>query len=665
MAYGLKYYGTFKNYFDETITINIYGRDYSGASEEVLFLEGSECIVSYPGDDTNIYNPIFGSQAKVTMISETDFQFIDLHSSDSRGYRLDVLKAGSLDWRGWVIPDLFSEPYVAPPYPVTITARCGLGELKDREIPETMTKLLTTSDLVIDVDSFVNLYTIIGNGLLGIETDLPLNDCINVHHVLSATTNDSAIYDTYIDLKSYEGLTYYEAISDILKTFGARLYQQNGEWWIVRVKEFEQTISARKWTINRPNNNSFVLSETKLTTFQIGRPVESDIVNNSPSLDILPAWKKFSIVQNVKRKGSLLKNSDFSKWEGLYEDNREEPVDFKIKEWIESDEDLLSLFFDESGEKFGIFADFTDINSPLPTPRGYISQTVQNIDISTTQRARFNFTFKAIRTSISGSVTNFSIKIQTNGLPYNYYLKLNDDNELEWTTTEFQSFVRVEDIPVGSPSKPTSFETVQITTPGLISVGSLTVTIYGALNARLCIKEASCKILDRNEVEYPDLKINTEVVNENNIYIPDDLEVIGGDLQDIPNNRHIWQNYYAESDGDPTVDWNEIGETDENTLLKILANDYKSRVFQPQFKLSLPILSQNIQFDSSIVDYQILPKKYICNSAEINYRTNIFDGVFIEFADWEGAPWILADGTWNDDGIWVDSETWNDTDPTP
>lgn len=22
--------------------------------------------------------------------------------------------------------------------------------------------------------------------------------------------------------------------------------------------------------------------------------------------------------------------------------------------------------------------------------------------------------------------------------------------------------------------------------------------------------------------------------------------------------------------------------------------------------------------------------------------------------------WILADGTWNDNGIWIDTETWND-----
>jgi len=664
MSYALRYYGTFKNYYDETITVNIYKNGYSGSSEEVKFLEGSECIVSYPGDDDNIYNPIFGSQAKVTMISETDFQYIELHTSNSRDYKLDILKAGNLDWRGWVLPDLFSEPYIAPPYPVTITARCGLGELKETDMPETMTKLLTGSSLVIDISNFVNLYTIIGNALLSIETDLDLNDCINVHHELSATTNDSALYDTYIDLASYKDLSYYDAISDILKTFGARLYQQNGEWWITRVKELEDILSVRKWDIRRPINNSFTLTETKLTTFQIGKPVDSPIVNNSPSLDILPAWKEFNIIQKTERKGSLLKNSDFSEWTNLYDDNRDEAVDFELKEWESDDLDKISLKYEEDGTPLA-YLPTTDLTStPQSEPPIKISQTINNINVTVSQRFRFKFQIKLYAGS-GGTTGNVIIKIKTNGLPFDYYLDLNSDGETEWKTTSFQSFIEIEDIPVGRLNKPTSWENIQITTPGVLSEGSLTVEIYGLSKTNLLIKEASCQILDRNEVQYPDTETKFTVVNSDNIYKPDDVEVIGGDLQDIANNRHIWKNFYAESDGKPTVDWNEIGESEDYQLLKILANDYKKRLSTPQFKLSIPILSQTIQFDSCIVDYQVLPKKYICNSAELNYRTNIFKGVYMEFAAWEGADWILEDGTWNDDGIWIDSETWNDTDPVP
>jgi hypothetical protein len=35
-------------------------------------------------------------------------------------------------------------------------------------------------------------------------------------------------------------------------------------------------------------------------------------------------------------------------------------------------------------------------------------------------------------------------------------------------------------------------------------------------------------------------------------------------------------------------------------------------------------------------------------------------GIFHEIGAWSGAPWILEDGTWNDNGIWIDGEVWND-----
>ena len=100
-------------------------------------------------------------------------------------------------------------------------------------------------------------------------------------------------------------------------------------------------------------------------------------------------------------------------------------------------------------------------------------------------------------------------------------------------------------------------------------------------------------------------------------------------------------------------------------LIELTLEDYNAFYYQPQFKLSLPILSENIKFDSSIVDYQVLPKKYVCNSAKIDVRQGIFNGTFIEFGAWEGADWILKDGTWNDDGVWQDDELWYDSDPTP
>ena len=687
MSYGLKYYAEFKDYFDNDITVNIYGRDFAGASTEVKLIKESEVIINYPGDDRNLYHTIFGSQAKIKMLSESNFQFLNLHSSDSRGHRVDILKNDTLDWRGWILPDLFNEPYIAPPYPVEITARCGLGELKERDVPATMTKLLKGTSLVIDVDSFVNLYTIIGNGLLGIETSLPLNDCINLHHTLDADSNDSALFDTYVDLSMYEGMTYYEVFEDILKTFGARIYQQNGEWWIVRVDEFREELTCRKWTVNRPVNNSFVLSETKLTTFLVGKPSYSSstgglIVNNSPSLDILPAWKEFNIIQELKKKESIFKNSFFEDWENDYLPNTTGRLQtsFFIKDWIEPYKGFAKRHIDSEGNSFvQLEPEYTGLGLKQ------IISDVENLDLyAIKQKLKFKFEFDIISYDTKIETAKFAIMIKIEGLPFDYYLvpDTTSDYEFSWSTT--REIIEVGNIDVSyyggryNRNGRVNFDwkTFEFVAPGFKSDGDLIIEILPAYrdiwtnvtstkNIRLRLNEVSCKIVDINEIEFSEeSKINT-VVNSNNIYKPDDIEVLLGDLQDIPNNIHIWSNFLAKDDGDHTVDWKEKGGTTKLPILTILANDIVKRVGKPQFKLSVPILSPVIEFDSCIVDF-LVPlvsgKKYLCNSASKNYQTGIFQGEYIEFSEWENLIWILAEGTWNDYGVWLDTETWNDDD---
>jgi hypothetical protein len=38
----------------------------------------------------------------------------------------------------------------------------------------------------------------------------------------------------------------------------------------------------------------------------------------------------------------------------------------------------------------------------------------------------------------------------------------------------------------------------------------------------------------------------------------------------------------------------------------------------------------------------------------------MFHGTWHEIGIAPEAPWILDNGTWNDEGIWVDGEVWND-----
>ena len=655
MSYGLKYFNEFKNYYDETVRIEILGRDFAGTATEVKTL-ATPLIVSYPGNDRELYNPIIGSQVTINLLSETNFQFIDLHNSDARAHRVDIYKETVLFWRGWLLPDLFSEPYVAPPYEVSITARCGLGELKEIPFPETI-QAYTQSEPDGTEVTFANIYSIICQALRQIETDLDLNDCINVYSNENDEELDSPLPQTYVNVSMYSGKNYYEVITDILLTYGARLYQMDCEWWVVRIKEVAGTMVTKKTDLV----GTFIsLDNTKVTAFQIGRPAGSQIVNNSPQLDINPAWKQFNWVQDLGKKDSIFLNSKFEKWV-------EYPVtvrntNWRITKWIEPEYGFLRRFIESNGDYFAQFGS-------APDSAKFIYQTL-NVVQSVNQTVLFKFVFDVLSQFTGIDEGRFKFEIKITGQSETQYLRLNTANDFEWVTS--QNYILVQDIiptyqggRYSRNSSNANWKTYEFQTSGFPIDGELTFTIFGCTTITILrLKEASIILINgTNKQEFYDNDLITNVIiNQNNVYEPEDIKVVGGDLPDVTNEVLIWENGYRDSAGDATHVWHERGSSIELPLLQLIGIDY-GNIFQlPQFKLSVPILSQSIKFDSCIVDYLVLPKKYICGSAEIDMQTCIFSGTYIEFSAWDGSPWILETGYWNDEGIWIDEETWKDDD---
>lgn len=658
MSYGLKYWNEFADYYDRTVRIEILGKDFTGSSTEVKTL-ATPLISNYPGDDNNLYNPIIGKQVTINLLSESNFQFIDLHNSDARAHRVDIYRSSVLEFTGWIVPDLFTEPYIAPPYPVSVTARCGLGELKEIDIPESIENLPRAA---YTGDAYMpDLYSLIGYYLLEIETSVYLNEAVNIYHDENDETDRSPLADTNINIAAYEGKTVYEAISDILLTFGARLYQMDGEWWVVRAKEMAETLTVRRWTMSRTASNTFTVDTSKLTTFLVSRPAGNQIVNESPQLDINPAWKKFKWIQDLGKYESFLLNSKFQEWENYYVTERNQS--WKIKNWIEPGMGFLRRFTETDGSYFAQFGE----EGPAYFIYNYI-----DVKESENQYLSFKLVFDILANTTSIDDDTFRIEVRIVGAT-TYYLKLNSSDEMVWTTTP--SYIDISDILVTYSgarynrfASNANWKTYEFQTDGFPGDGQFVIRVYGSQGPTigkstvLRIKECSILLLDEEKEPYLD-ELQTEIiVNENNIYKPDEIEIVGGDLPDVTNANRIWENGYRDSLGVPTIEWHERDSSTELPILQLIGEDYKQIFKLPQFKLSIPILSQSTKFDSCIVDYFILPKKYICASAEYDYQSCIFNGIFIEFSVWEGAKWILEDGTWNDDGIWIDDETWKDND---
>lgn len=112
-------------------TVDIEERDYEGAITEVK--GGSDPIVrNWTGESVeDIFTPLIAYKLDLTLLSQTDFQFLELFTQDDRKYRVRCYRDDVLNFEGFIPPSLYSEPYyIEYNYHVSITATDQIGTLK-------------------------------------------------------------------------------------------------------------------------------------------------------------------------------------------------------------------------------------------------------------------------------------------------------------------------------------------------------------------------------------------------------------------------------------------------------------------------------------------------------------------------------------------------------
>jgi len=100
----------------------------------------SGIVLNWNGGDTKDETAIVSSELNFDMLTKTadDAAFINFFTGDE--HRFKVMIKDSVDdaiiWQGYVLPDLYSEPYKNVCFFVSFTATDGLGRLKGKYLPE-------------------------------------------------------------------------------------------------------------------------------------------------------------------------------------------------------------------------------------------------------------------------------------------------------------------------------------------------------------------------------------------------------------------------------------------------------------------------------------------------------------------------------------------------
>ena len=124
--YGLKYEFSRTSTNGADILITIHKKWYEG--EGIKRALGRAPIIKRENKDH-----IYGTSCELYLECKVDGEFAEMYTSDPYEYRVSVYKNDTLLWIGYVSPELYSEPDIAPPYDVQVIATDGLGELKNKD----------------------------------------------------------------------------------------------------------------------------------------------------------------------------------------------------------------------------------------------------------------------------------------------------------------------------------------------------------------------------------------------------------------------------------------------------------------------------------------------------------------------------------------------------
>ena len=238
MAYGVLYefHRTSTNGADFLITISQKG--YDG---EVKRRALGRAPVMKRENNGHIY----GTSCELYAECLVDGEFSHLYTSNAYEFKVEVYKNNNIIWMGYVSPELYSEPDIAPPYDVQIIATDGLGELKNFSFEKRgVASIINHIDFLMDKT--------------GIETSWNVVSGLRYVNESGVASNDKDILDVKVNLDHESGSTYYEVLQNLLASLNANITQLNGKYLIFRETDF----------INKSNGewvDAFDVNGTKIT----------------------------------------------------------------------------------------------------------------------------------------------------------------------------------------------------------------------------------------------------------------------------------------------------------------------------------------------------------------------------------------------------------------
>ena len=244
MAYGLRYTLT-QELRDETIQIvKIYKKDYSGS---VKVYEPTSIILQPNSNEEDPIGGIISSQLNVSFIisTEDDYtNFPDLLNFDDTLYYVELVINNLIKWKGFLFNDYIDVAFTTGNQVVNIVCVDGLSLIKYNNF-----------DTNNSINSVIPLINLIGTCLSNINYRVASNlfACCSYYAEGMLDRGDGGQYEPFaqsaIYIRDVINVDYYTILDNIVQTFGCRLFQSNGDWYILPINSMASTVYFTKYTI--------------------------------------------------------------------------------------------------------------------------------------------------------------------------------------------------------------------------------------------------------------------------------------------------------------------------------------------------------------------------------------------------------------------------------
>ena len=284
MAYGKKYEFIFESSNGAEVEIDVLQDGYSGSSTQ-------RPLGGAPVLRQQLSGGVAGSSLAFTPECHVDGEFSQFYTTDAKEFKVELYRNSVKIWSGFIVPELYSEPDIAPPYDVNITAADGLGELKRYDfLPQGKVTLHAL---------FVNLLSYTGQSL-------DLNYISKLTY--SGTAYNAFFTNTYIDVDYKVGETCYDVLQYLLATFHATVSYYNGCWLIARENDVTFNASDQPvYITNAGVASAYTDGLMDVTAMGAGGlwPVDFTSTSVDPALKSVEVKAPWNLVSGLVNSGML------------------------------------------------------------------------------------------------------------------------------------------------------------------------------------------------------------------------------------------------------------------------------------------------------------------------------------------------------------------------